>query len=302
MILANDLGFIGAGRVGASFAKALTNCGLNPKVMIEKDLVKLDALKHFVRFEICSNELTEISPIDILIITVPDDEIEFVVNYISRYYEGKKLANHVYHTSGALTSEILTPLSHLSESIGSIHPIQSFSGEANDFEKYHGIYYGVEGDEKAIQKANQLIKLLHGNPVEISPKQKTAYHLACTIASNCLNVLVYAAIDILQTIKHDEKASFDIVYPLISTTLNNIKSEGCQQALTGPVSRGDLVTIKNHLRVLNTEFPQFKSAYEELAKIALTYKTVKQSLSEDKYKKLIDCFHKTETIYVKNEE
>jgi predicted short-subunit dehydrogenase-like oxidoreductase (DUF2520 family) len=66
--------------------------------------------------------------------------------------------------------------------------------------------------------------------------------------------------------------------PLLEGTLQNIKEMGVVQGLTGPISRGDDITVKTHLEAFENEVD--KSLYSELGMytlgIALEKGTVNQ--------------------------
>ena len=49
--------------------------------------------------------------------------------------------------------------------------------------------------------------------------------------------------------------------PLLRTTLANLLERGPAQALTGPVARGDVGTVRAHLRLLDGQAPRLAAAY-----------------------------------------
>jgi predicted short-subunit dehydrogenase-like oxidoreductase (DUF2520 family) len=52
--------------------------------------------------------------------------------------------------------------------------------------------------------------------------------------------------------------------PLLEGTINNIGNIGLPACLTGPVARGDLGTLKSHLRALGASNPALLATYKEL--------------------------------------
>ena len=76
--------------------------------------------------------------------------------------------------------------------------------------------------------------------------------------------------------------------PLIQSTLQNLSSHPLDEALSGPVKRGDIHTVENHLKFLDTNFPEAISIYSQMANslIQLT------SLSNDQKDKLIEILKK----------
>ena len=58
--------------------------------------------------------------------------------------------------------------------------------------------------------------------------------------------------------------------PLVRTTMDNLAAAGPSHALTGPVARGDVGTVRAHLRLLDRESPRLAGAYRSLSLEALT--------------------------------
>ena len=63
----------------------------------------------------------------------------------------------------------------------------------------------------------------------------------------------------------------DHLAPLLNTTLKNLLGSGDPaRALTGPVARGDVGTVRAHLRLLDRESPRLARTYRSLSLEALT--------------------------------
>ena len=56
-----------------------------------------------------------------------------------------------------------------------------------------------------------------------------------------------------------------ILLPLVQGTLQNVKSFGPEMALTGPVVRGDVATVRKHLEALKRD-PAAREVYAVLGK------------------------------------
>ena len=59
------------------------------------------------------------------------------------------------------------------------------------------------------------------------------------------------------------------LYPLCRATLDAVARDGAEAAATGPVVRGDLVTIRSHLEALFQALPQAVPVYGALADATL---------------------------------
>ena len=70
--------------------------------------------------------------------------------------------------------------------------------------------------------------------------------------------------------------------PLLRGTLNNIENAGIPQALTGPIARGDVETVKKHLAALQKEAPDALSTYCELGLQTIPIAQAKGKIDEEK--------------------
>ena len=87
-----------------------------------------------------------------------------------------------------------------------------------------------------------------------------------------------------------EDAAFDILSPLIQGTLSNIDSRGCNQALTGPVARGDHETVARHLADIDEKTPEFSALYRLLGAHTLDIAGAGNGLPKETEKILADLF------------
>jgi predicted short-subunit dehydrogenase-like oxidoreductase (DUF2520 family) len=55
-----------------------------------------------------------------------------------------------------------------------------------------------------------------------------------------------------------------VLKPLITGTIHNIERIGPQAALTGPVVRSDLQTVKSHLQAMRAHAPEWLPLYRSL--------------------------------------
>ncbi|HDP99427.1 MAG TPA: DUF2520 domain-containing protein [bacterium] len=265
------LAIIGVGRVGSALALALDKDVVETKAIIDSDSERLRIISNLVEASCYSTDIADLPVVDVIIIAIPDDGIASMVARLEKVFSHQKLAQFVFHTSGVLTSEVLMPLKKKqSVFIASLHPVQTFSGSIDDQRRFKHAYFDVEGDAEAMVQAEIITNLLGSQLIEIIPEQKPIFHLACTMASNYLNSLLFMVTNLMKHIDLSEKEALNILYPLLEATLQNIKQDGLEKALTGPVLRGDIGTVQKHLQILQNKFPHFKQAYLELGKILIS--------------------------------
>ncbi len=185
----------------------------------------------------------------LVFITTPDREIAPVAELIARE-GGFRSGQVVAHTSGAHASSELRGVREAGALAVSIHPLQSFADVAGAMENLPGSYFALEGDEAAIPLARQVVDDLKGHAFIIRAEDKPLYHAAACIASNYLVSLMHLATSLYGRFGLSREEAFEALYPLVRGTINNIRRVGPVNALTGPVSRGDVPTVSGHLPAL----------------------------------------------------
>jgi predicted short-subunit dehydrogenase-like oxidoreductase (DUF2520 family) len=98
-------------------------------------------------------------------------------------------------------------------------------------------------------------------PVEIADADRAAYHAAASIASNFLVTLEAAA----ETLAGSAGASRDILVPLVRATVENWAALGPEQALTGPIARGDDATVARQRDAVAERTPELLDLFDALA-------------------------------------
>lgn len=238
------ISFIGAGKVGTAFGLHLKNKGLDVLGYHSKTSGSASKAAEITQTRILSLDEV-ITESNIIFITTPDGEINKVCDYIADNI-GFSEKHTVIHMSGALESSILVKANEQGANIFSLHPMQSFSGDQSTGSTMENTFFTMEGtgDTKV------LLGLVEGmgNPYrKIESHNKPLYHGAACIASNYLVTLARLSTDILKEIGFTEQQSIEVIAPLMRGTLQNIEKLGVDKALTGPIVRGDIVTVKSHL-------------------------------------------------------
>ena len=116
------------------------------------------------------------------------------------------------------------------------------------------------GEPGALTAARRIVAALGGTPLVIPPALRPLYHSAAVFASNY--VLVAAAV-VARTLAEagiEEKDAVAAALPLMRGTIDNLEQLGLGSALTGPVSRGDIDTVRLHLSRLSPRERRLYSA------------------------------------------
>ena len=212
---------------------------------------------------------------DLLLIATPDSQI-------ARAYHALKPAlipgQTVVHFSGALTSRVFGNASQRRVAALSMHPVMTFAGR-KPVNSFNGVYFTLEGKPKAVALGRQLVKSLGGRALLIRAADKPLFHAACVFVSNLLDVAIDAGVESCLRLGIKPRNAFDVLEPLIRQTLSNIHDLGTAQALTGPIERGDIATIRRHVAALRRRSPELLPLYAALSQGALRLARRKDSVS-----------------------
>ncbi|MCR5429886.1 MAG: DUF2520 domain-containing protein, partial [Eubacterium sp.] len=250
-------GFIGAGNVGFSLGKYFADHDLDVVGYFSED--KKDSLEaaDFTNSKSYDSVDEILADSDVLFLTVPDDSIERVWKQLNSSHFTDKI---ICHTSGVHSSEIFSGLGNHSSYGYSIHPLCTINDKYKSYKGLSNIYFTIEGDEEKLDEVSNLFLRL-GNKINlIKAEDKARYHLAAAVASN----LVVGLVDMAERV-----IPHDALVPIMKANMNHIIEEGTVGALTGPIERGDVSTIKKHLAVLKeSEIDAYKSVSKQVLKVA----------------------------------
>lgn len=222
------LAIVGRGRVGSALAAAFREAGLEVEGPLGRG---------------------ERPAASVVLLCVPDAEIAAAAAAVD--------ADVIGHTSGA------TPLAALGrrEAFG-LHPLQSVAGEQTRFEGCGCAIAGTSPD--ALELARELAVALRMEPFEIADDARAAYHAAASIASNFLVTLEAAAEAVAGGAGIEPEQARRLLAPLVKTTVANWERLGPAGALTGPVARGDEVTLARQRRAVEHTAPELLPLFDAM--------------------------------------
>jgi predicted short-subunit dehydrogenase-like oxidoreductase (DUF2520 family) len=165
----------------------------------------------------------------------------------------------VGHVSGATTLEPLQDAGAASGTF-SVHTLQTIPDAQTSLAGAHAAVSGDSGETLAL--AEGLARKLGMQPFRVAQEDRAAYHAAASIASNFLVALEQSAADLLARI--DVEDPREVLAPLVRRSLENWIEQG-PAALTGPIARGDRVTVERHREALERSDPQLLPMYDVMA-------------------------------------
>lgn len=259
------VGVISAGRVGSVLGAALARAGHH---VVGVSAVSQASLR---RAEELLPDVPVLDPpevaqaADLLLLAVPDDALGGLVRGLAA--TGSLRAGQiVVHTSGAHGVGALAPAAGLGALCVALHPVMTFTGRSEDLLRMTAASVGVtaaDDDEIAWSVGEALVVEMDADPVRIPEHVRPLYHAALAHGANHLVTLVAECTDLLRSagVAGGER----LLGPLLSAALDNALRHG-DRALTGPVSRGDVGTVRKHLDVLAREAPEVLPSYRVLAR------------------------------------
>lgn len=202
--------------------------------------------------------------VDVVVLAVSDDAIAPVASVLA-VHEAVDERHIVLHLSGSLSHHALGVLSPSGAALGSLHPLQTLVEPARTPDHLRGAWAAVEGTGRAVAAAERLAQDIGLRPFRIRAEDKPRYHAAAVFASNYFVVVEAIAQRLLQQAGLPDGA-WEALLPLVSGTFENLRQGGPLDALTGPVTRGDVATVIRHLAALPEEDVEL---YRRLAVAAL---------------------------------
>jgi len=277
---------IGAGVVGTAFACVLNSKGYVFTGVFSRSKSSAAACRNLVGSGVLySDPKSLIENSTLVFITVPDSSIEQVCRELSELSVFTK-DKTVIHTSGVLSSDALAFARDSGASVFSVHPIQSFADVSQAIQNLPGSFFGVEGRGTSGNLVDAVVKDLGGIKISINTEGKVLYHAAAAAASNYLVTLLDLACGLMEKSGVSKEDTFKMLKPLIYGSLNNIENVGIPQALTGPISRGDVITIEKHIKGMERMFPAAIPLYKKLGEYTVKIAREKGKIAEEDAKEI----------------
>ncbi len=239
--VAPSIGVIGAGRVGAVLAAKLVSGGYRLAGVSGASAASA------LRIETMLPGTPVLAPADVarrcdaLILAVPDDSLIAVSEELAAS-GAIRAGQFVLHTSGRHGLDALAALTRLGARPIALHPAMTFTGTLVDVDRTS--VFGITAADPERPFATELVSALGGSPMWVAEADRALYHAGLAHGANHLVTLVAQSMDLLAAAGADDPAA--VLRPLLTAALDNALHYG-DAALTGPVVRGDVTTVRAHI-------------------------------------------------------
>jgi predicted short-subunit dehydrogenase-like oxidoreductase (DUF2520 family) len=199
---------------------------------------------------------------DVLFLTVPDTHIVPVFESVRRWLIPGTI---VAHCSGAFGTEVLAGAREQGLGMLALHPVQSFWSHSQAIRSLPGSFFAADGSASGLRFGRHLVRQLHGGWVIVRGPDRSLYHAMCVFASNFISALFDGAEEIARGLGISRRRAGLMLAPLARPVLDNVMEQGAGPSLTGPVERGDAVTVAAHLRALEKRVPKLAPMYRVMS-------------------------------------
>jgi predicted short-subunit dehydrogenase-like oxidoreductase (DUF2520 family) len=263
--MSGTLSIIGAGRVGRALGRRLRELGWKiGAVVTSSEPSARKAVRSIGAGRAHAFLTRQVLAAQVILITTQDHSVAAVE--LARIGAEELRGKIVLHTSGALSSDVLDPVRQCGAAVGSMHPLQTFSGVG--VPPLEGRVFTIEGDVVAVRMARQMARALGAVPVQIEGSKKPLYHAAGALAAGNVLALMEAATRLMTAAGMKRREAVRALLPLTRQVLENFERLGPRAAWTGPLSRGDYGVVAAHTEAMKDLPPEFAQAYKEVNRLA----------------------------------
>ncbi len=275
------VGVVGTGRVGAVLGAALARAG-HPVVAASGTSGASRERAERLLPGVPLRSAVEVARAgELLLLAVPDDALPGLVTALAQA-GALRPGQVVVHPSGRHGLAVLEPAARAGALPLALHPVLPFTGGADDLPRLRGACFGVTAPAGRSAAGEAVVLRLGGVPVPVAEELRPLWHAALAHGANHLVTLVASAADLLRAAGAAEPQA--VLAPLLTAALQGALQRG-DDALTGPVARGDRSTVVAHLGALPDAV---RPAYAALARLTASRAVASGRLREEQAQRLLE--------------
>ena len=253
---------VGAGRAGRALTAAFRAAGMPYALVDRTDIVEQHGPPVF------TSRANAVQQARAILVAVRDGQLDVALDEL-RLADGVQRGQVVLQVSGSAEPAARDRITAAGVHYGTFHPLLPLIDPSLASFRLQGSVIGIEGDASAYAVAARLAHRLGATTIEIPRDERAAYHAAAVIASNFPVTLAALAEGLLSRIGVDSVAAHRAVRALMAASVENLASAPrALDALTGPIARGDVATVRAHSTALHGSRP-YHDVYEVLSRATL---------------------------------
>jgi len=265
------LNILGAGRVGKTLGRLWTDAGVfQVQSVMARSAASAQAAVAFIGAGQATPNLAAMPDADVWMLSVPDTQIAPMAQALAALTTpaGAIRPALAMHCSGALGSDLLTPLREVGWRVASAHPLVSFARPELSATQFAGTPCALEGDALALADLAAAFSRIGGKCFTLAAQDKLLYHAGAVFATNFLPVLQDLAEQLWQRSGMPPELAQQLRTTLLQNAVNNTVALGPQAALTGPAARGDTALVARQAQAVAAWQPDAGAAYTALSQLA----------------------------------
>lgn len=260
------INLVGAGNLANALAPALVAAGYRIDRILSRDRSSSRKRAQSLARRVGGRAAALSAPVSagVLWLCVSDDAIRPCARALGG--EGSWTGKVVLHSSGALSSDELAPLRRRGASVASLHPMMTFVPGVRV--RMAEVPFAVEGDPAAVRVARRIVRDLKARVFTISKRNKPLYHAFGSFSSPLVIATLAMAERVAAAAGVPARMRREVMLPIVRKTFSNYLQASANRAFSGPIARGDLNTIRRHLKALR-KVSGAREIYVALAQSAL---------------------------------
>ncbi len=245
-----NIALIGTGRAAGALAIAAVDAGHHISSIEGRSAESVERLKELVSVDGGAP--------DIRIVAVSDDAIAEIAAVVADLSEPVPTV----HVSGAVPVDVLAPIAATGVQVGSMHPLQTLPDAERGARRLDGSWMAITAEEPLRHVLIEFAASIGCRPFDLRDDVKPLYHAGAAAAAN----YTLTTLDLSLALFEAAGVPFEAAHPLIEAIIANAFDLGPAGALTGPVARGDAVTVARQVAAIRDRIPQAEKLFSDLAR------------------------------------
>lgn len=266
MSKAPQLHVLGCGRAARTVARCLIQTGMvRPGLIVNRSMRSARAAVGFIGAGEAVEQLDERIAGGWLMLGLPDGMLVEAAEEILQQLPAEP--GLIFHLSGSVEAEVLRVAG---AAVAAVHPVRAFSDPQSAAENFVGTWCVAEGDDEALDRLRPVFEAAGGSWLPFAADDKAAWHAATVAASNFLVTIQNLARKLADRAGLPEAQAAEVLCDLQQGTLESLRERSPEQALTGPIERGDEAACRRLVEAAAALDTEDARLFSELGHATLT--------------------------------